>query len=424
MLLASWGMSEATLAQCLVNASHEGLLALSSAGRVLSWNRGAEQLFGYASSEALGRSLEELIIPAERREKWRAQLSAALGGNGARAEGTSRRKDGSSLYTEVLLQRIAAPAGETMTSCDGVLVTAVIRNIGERGQLQERAQETSRGESELLASLSHELRTPLNAIIGFAQLMRGGKVGPISGKQEEYLGDILTSSRHLLQLLNDVLELAKVESGKLELSPEPLDPSQLVCEVRDISRGLAAGKSLTLTTRVEPELGQVRADPQRLKQVLYNYLSNAIKFTPEGGRVSVRVQAAGPDWFRVDVQDTGIGISPEQLGKLFVEYQQLGPARDQQGTGLGLALVKRIVEAQGGRVEVHSVLGRGSTFSAILPREGRLVREPFGRSAPSSLAAATVLSLEGRARARHPLWPVPAAGSAPVLASGPAPGPA
>jgi signal transduction histidine kinase len=218
--------------------------------------------------------------------------------------------------------------------------------------------------------MSHELRTPLNAIIGFAELMHKGRVGPISSEHQEYLGDILTSSRHLHRLINDVLDLAKVESGKMEFRPEVVDVGKLIGEVRDILRGLAASKGLRVATDSPPELGAVTIDPARLKQVLYNYLSNAIKFTPEGGRVTICASPAGPDLFRIEVQDTGIGVSPESLSKLFVEFQQLdaSAAKKYQGTGLGLALTKRIVEAQGGRVEVQSAPGQGSTFAAILPR--------------------------------------------------------
>jgi CheY-like chemotaxis protein len=218
--------------------------------------------------------------------------------------------------------------------------------------------------------MSHELRTPLNAIIGFAELMHKGKVGPISTDHQEYLGDILISSRHLLQLVNDLLDLAKVESGKMDFRTQPVNLEKLVGEVRDIVRGLASSRRLRFETHIDPDVVTVTVDPSRLKQVLYNYLSNAIKFTPEGGTVTIRIRPEGPDLFRLDVEDTGIGISPENFGKLFVEFQQLdaGAGKRYQGTGLGLALTKRIIEAHGGRVDVRSIVGGGSTFSAILPR--------------------------------------------------------
>lgn len=244
------------------------------------------------------------------------------------------------------------------------------RRSDEIEEQNRRIQEASRLKSEFLANMSHELRTPLNAIIGFAELIHDGKVGPVASEHKEYLGDILTSGRHLQQLIDDVLDLSKVESGRMEFRPEPVDLSKLVAEVRDILRTLAAEKRVHLETRIDPALGGVVADSRRLKQVLYNYLSNALKFTPEQGRVSIRLGPQGADAFRLEVEDTGVGIRPQDLGRLFVEFQQLdaGSAKRHPGTGLGLALTRGIVEAQGGHVGVRSTLGKGSVFFAVLPR--------------------------------------------------------
>jgi signal transduction histidine kinase len=240
-------------------------------------------------------------------------------------------------------------------------------------------QEGNRLKREFLANMSHELRTPLNAIIGFTKLLHAGKVGPLSATQTEYLGDILNSSNHLLQLINDVLDLAKIESGRTAVRAEPVDVAKVSAEVKDILRGLAAEKRIQLGIELGPELGSVLTDPRLLKQVLYNYLSNAIKFTPDGGKVAMRISVGDGDTFRVEVEDNGIGIRPEDLGRLFVEFQQLdsGLAKRYPGTGLGLALTKRVVEAQGGRVEVRSAVGIGSTFVAILPR-GSATARPAG----------------------------------------------
>jgi CheY-like chemotaxis protein len=193
---------------------------------------------------------------------------------------------------------------------------------------------------------------------------------PVSAEHYEYLGDILTSSKHLLQLINDVLDLAKVESGKMEFRLESVDLTKLAREVCDIVRGLAASGRLQVETCVDPEVVTVVVDPARVKQMLYNYVSNAIKFTPAGGRIAIRILPDGPDMFRIDVEDTGVGIAADDLGKLFVEFQQLdaSAAKTYQGTGLGLALTKKLAEAHGGRVAVRSTPGEGSTFSVILPR--------------------------------------------------------
>jgi PAS domain S-box-containing protein len=236
-----------------------------------------------------------------------------------------------------------------------------------------RINEANRLKSEFLANMSHELRTPLNAIIGFAELLFDGEVEPASPQHKEFLGDILASGKHLLQLINDILDLAKVEAGKLEFHPEPMDPKRLVGEVCAILRSTVAGKNLSITADVDPSLTDLVLDGARFKQILYNYLSNALKFTSEGGRVVVRVQPEGGELVRVEVTDTGIGIAPADISRLFTEFQQLegGAAKRHQGTGLGLALTKRLVESQGGTVGVRSELGKGSTFHAILPRRGQ-----------------------------------------------------
>jgi CheY-like chemotaxis protein len=230
--------------------------------------------------------------------------------------------------------------------------------------------EANRLKSEFLANMSHELRTPLNAIIGFADLMFKGKVGPVSGDHKEYLGDILNSSRHLLKLINDVLDLAKVESGKMEFHPEAVDLGSVIAEVCDILRGLASTRRIRIETSVDPSIAAAVLDPSKLKQVLYNYLSNALKFSPEAGLVNISVFPEGQDGVRLEVEDRGIGIRPEDVHRLFVEFQQLdaGMAKRYAGTGLGLALTRRIIEAQGGATGVRSEPGRGSTFWAVLPR--------------------------------------------------------
>jgi signal transduction histidine kinase len=239
-----------------------------------------------------------------------------------------------------------------------------------------RIQAASRLKSEFLANMSHELRTPLNSIIGFADLLYDREIAPDSPQHAEFLGDILKSARHLLKLINDVLDLAKVEAGKMEFRPEQTDLSILVGEVSDVLHSQAIRNEVKLTQEILGGLECVLADPARLRQVLYNFLSNAIKFTPPGGRVTIRAFPVGDSGFRIEVEDTGVGIAPENLARLFVEFEQLERRVGEKlvGTGLGLALTKRIVEAQGGEVGVRSVLGQGSTFWVALPAELDCVR--------------------------------------------------
>ena len=234
-----------------------------------------------------------------------------------------------------------------------------------------RIQEANRSKSEFLANMSHELRTPLNAIIGFAELLHDHRVAPGAPEHDEFLADILASARHLLQLINDVLDLAKVEAGKLEFRPEHVDLGRIVGEVVAITRPTAAAKHIAVATEIDRTCAEAFLDPNRFKQILYNYVSNALKFTPDGGRVAIRVAPEGDASVRIEVEDTGVGIAAEDLGRLFVEFHQLetGSAKRHQGTGLGLALARRLVEAQGGSVGVRSTPGKGSVFHAVVPRK-------------------------------------------------------
>ncbi|MDQ3295637.1 MAG: PAS domain-containing sensor histidine kinase [Myxococcota bacterium] len=349
----------------LADESPDALFALSLDGVILSWNQGVAETFGYSAAEAIGQKLDDLVIPEDRRAEAGRKMAAAIDGAATRFETTRRHKNGSSVTVDVAMRLIRPPDGERYLAVSN-------KNVTERKLLEEKLRETSRHKGEFLANMSHELRTPLNAIIGFTELMYSGNAGPIAPLHREYLGDVLRSAKHLLRVVNDVLDLARVESGTLEYRPEPVEMGQLVDEVRDVLRGLATRKNLTIEAYVDPEAAHVVIDAARIRQVLYNYLSNAIKFTPEGGTICVRIgPTETPAEFRLDVEDSGIGISEDNVPNLFVEFQQLdaNATRRHEGTGLGLALTKRIVEGHHGRVMVKSTLGKGSTFSAILPRK-------------------------------------------------------
>jgi signal transduction histidine kinase len=235
------------------------------------------------------------------------------------------------------------------------------RNIG----LQNAAEAKDR----FLANMSHELRTPLNGILGFAEFLVDGKPGKVNPKQKEYLEDILNSGKHLLQLISDVLDLAKVGAGKMELNPEKFSLAEAIAEVCAVTKPIAQKKSIHIEVHIAPGLNDVILDKQKLKQILYNLLSNAIKFNHDGGNVSILAEPTDPDCFKLVVNDTGVGIKAEDSGRLFKEFEQLdsGTSRHYEGTGLGLALTRKIVELQGGTIEMESEVGKGSTFTVILP---------------------------------------------------------
>lgn len=238
----------------------------------------------------------------------------------------------------------------------------------------QRLEEASRLKSEFLANMSHELRTPLNGIIGLSELMYDGRVGALSAEHKDFMEDILASARHLLHLINDVLDLSAIEAGRIDFYTEETDPAALVHEVCEVLRTFAAKKRISVKCVVDPSLRDVQTDQRRFKQILYNYVSNALKFTPEGGAVTVHVRPdEETDYFRLEVEDTGIGIKTEDVDRLFVNFQQLDAtmAKKYAGTGLGLALTKKIVESQGGRVGVTSTMHQGTVFYAILPKTAK-----------------------------------------------------
>jgi PAS domain S-box-containing protein len=361
----------------IVDSSDDAIVSAGLDGTVQSWNAGAERMLGYAATEMVGRSMA-ILVPPERQED-RAPVAALLArGERVKPFDTVRlHKDGRPVDVSVAMSGIYDGDGRA------VGVSTVARDITDRKRVEaqrnriraldaenQRIQDASRLKNEFLANMSHELRTPLNAVIGFASLMHDGRVGPISDEQKEYLGDILASSRHLLRLINDVLDLAKVEAGRLVLKPESVSLGPLIAEVLDALASATMDQGVAVSVHVDPELGELVTDARAIKQILFNYLSNAIKFTPRGGSVALSVLPDGATHFLIEVADTGIGIAAADLLRLFVAFQQLdsGAAKHYQGAGLGLALTKRIAQAMGGDVSVASEPGRGSRFLARLPR--------------------------------------------------------
>ncbi len=241
----------------------------------------------------------------------------------------------------------------------------LFREIADKSRQLEAA---SRHKSEFLANMSHELRTPLNAIIGFSEVLLERMFGEVNEKQTEYLQDILASGQHLLSLINDILDLSKIEAGRMELALATFPLPQALENAVTLVKERAARHGIALKLEVDPRLGELEGDERKIKQVLLNLLSNAVKFTPEGGRISLKAGLRDGS-VEISVSDTGIGIAPEDQGAIFEEFRQVGgdEARKQEGTGLGLTLTKKFVEMHGGRIWVESEVGRGSTFTFTLP---------------------------------------------------------
>jgi len=225
----------------------------------------------------------------------------------------------------------------------------------------------SRHKSEFLANMSHELRTPLNAVIGFSEVLLQRMFGELNAKQDEYLNDIYASGQHLLSLINDILDLSKIEAGRMELAPSPFHLPSALENAVTLVKERAARHGITLQVDLDPRLSEIMGDERKVKQVLLNLLSNAVKFTPEGGRITLKAgQRDGG--VEISVTDTGIGIAPEDQAAIFEEFRQVGSdERRREGTGLGLTLAKKFVELHGGRIWVTSEPGRGSTFTFTLP---------------------------------------------------------
>ncbi len=249
----------------------------------------------------------------------------------------------------------------------GALGTNVNRMNDELRRLYKELETTSQHKSEFLANMSHELRTPLNAIIGFSQVLRERMFGEVNAKQEEYLDDILSSGNHLLSLINDVLDLSKVEAGQVELEVAPFSLRDALERGVVMVRERATKDGVLVALAADPDVDVVEGDERRIKQVIFNLLSNAVKFTPTGGAVDVSAAQVNGE-VRVSVADTGPGLAPEDHERIFDEFQQTEAGVElREGTGLGLALSKRLVELHGGRIWVDSELGKGSTFVFTLP---------------------------------------------------------
>jgi PAS domain S-box-containing protein len=355
----------------LIESNIDGLMATDPQGIVTDVNRQMGVLTGRTRDELIGAPFRSNFTDPVRAEAGINQVLAE--GTITNYELTVRSLDGSetevSLNATIFYNRDRRPLG----------VFAAARDIGERKKaeqlqqsLMEASEASSRAKSEFLANMSHELRTPLNSIIGFAEVLQDQLYGKLGAKQLQYVGTIHKAGQHLLVLIDDILDLAKIEAGKMELESsefrlhDVLTHSMSMLSEKALKHGIHFGLDVAPETPEEME-----ADEHKFKQILFNLLSNAIKFTSDAGSVALRVRPYPPKtgWLEVEVQDTGIGISETDISKLFSEFTQLESPLEKkhQGTGLGLALTKRLVQAHGGDISVASEPGKGSTFSFRIP---------------------------------------------------------
>ncbi|HEU0153248.1 MAG TPA: ATP-binding protein [Arenimonas sp.] len=349
----------------LLEAMPDAVIMMDGRGRIALANSQAERLFRRPRQQLLGEPIETLLperfraAHASHRDRFFAQPKTR--GMGAGLELYGRRGDGEEFPVEISLSPLQTAAGP--------MVLSAIRDVTERKRVEASLLQASRLKSQFLANMSHELRTPLNGIIGFSELLVDGKAGPLNERQQNFLRDILNSGRHLLHLVNDLLDISRIEAGRMELHEEVFPLADAVEEACVVLAPAVEERNIAFSWAVAEDLPQVRLDRQKFKQVLLNLASNAVKFTDPGGRVTITLGRSDGNELELSVEDTGIGIAAEDIQRLFGEFERLQPENTgrRPGTGLGLALTRRLVELQAGRIEVTSTPGEGSRFTVRLP---------------------------------------------------------
>jgi PAS domain S-box-containing protein len=375
----------------LIESDIDAMMTTDPRGIITDVNKQTEALTGSTRDELIGAPFKSCFTDPDRAE---AGINRVLmEGKVTNYELTARARDG----TLTVVSYNASTFHDRDRRLQGVFATA--RDMTELKRYEHTLQqknveleEASRMKSEFLANMSHELRTPLNAIIGFSELLKDGLIGDLSDEQRGFIGDIFSSGKHLLSLINDILDLSKVEAGKMELDLEPVPVVSLFANSLSIIREKAAEHHIKLELIAGTDLGDIQVDVRKVKQILYNLLSNAVRFTNDGGHVVLRAarvpraevgQRSGPwagrsfgagdsefaEFLSISVRDDGIGISEESLDRLFQPFTQIdsGLARKFEGTGLGLAMVKLLAELHGGAVAMESAEGEGSVFTVWLP---------------------------------------------------------
>jgi PAS domain S-box-containing protein len=354
-----------------MDSSLNAIAMADTRGNITYVNSAFLKLWGHSIEDIIGRSVMEFgVSEFGVSERKTDDIISALFSEGSwKGELDCRRKDNTDFYVHLSANLVKDEAGNPICMM-GSLMDMSGHKEAEHMMIEARlrAEDANRAKSNFLASMSHELRTPLNSVIGFADVLKEKTFGPLNDRQAKYLNNISISGRHLLRLIDDILDLSKVEAGKMELNPEEFSVSETFREIETVLLPLAIKRNIKMVWETEKGLKSIRADRTKFKQILYNLIDNAIKFSPENGLIEICTEVSENN-FLISVTDSGRGICIADQKKLFEPFTQLDrfESREQPGTGLGLVIVKKYVEMHGGKVKVESRIGEGSKFSFTIP---------------------------------------------------------
>lgn len=342
--------------------------------RILTWNRGAAVLFGYGKDEVIGKHLSILLPPERFHELEEMRAKVEISGGLRDIEVRSKRKDGVMIYLSLSVSPIRDVEGKIV----GFL--RIAKDITEKKRYERRLKDLDKMKSDFVSNVSHELKTPLTSIKGSVDNMLDGLTGALNEKQIRYLARIKSNTDRLSRLINDLLDLSRIEAGRVEVRRASLPLTALAEEVAEHLKQLAAEKLIRIEVPPPDPQMTVWADRDKVTQVLMNLIGNAVKFTPQDGKVIVAIEKNGNDYIQISIADNGPGIRPEEADKIFSKFYQVANVDKQkpQGSGLGLAISKALVEMHGGKIWVESKLGRGSTFYFTLPAQ-----QPFKLELPA-----------------------------------------
>ena len=375
--------SETSVGIALAKARYQLLIDQLPAATFMAWFENGrcelyvssyiETLLGYTATEwSENPILWYQRLHPDDRQRWNEEFSRTVSSaEPFRGDYRFLARDGRIVWIHGEVKVLYDESGQPFMHGMGYDITELKHTEEDLRQSRDKEQRANRAKSEFLSRTSHELRTPLNLIMGFAEFLMESQLDPLDPKQKEYLQDIYSSGKHLLRLIDDVLDLARVEAGKMGLRLEKFSARAAIESVSTSIKAVAQKREIHVDVAISPEIREVTLDQQKFKQILHNLLSNAVKFTESGGVVRIRVQPQDAHHFNLVIKDTGIGIKSEDLPRLFQDFQQLdsGSSRRYEGSGLGLALTKGLVELQGGTISVESQYGVGTTFLVVLPKE-------------------------------------------------------